>query len=91
MLDPLSADCEQLLLVRDRESAATAAIAVHDTRLGPAHGGIRRWPYDDVGEALRDVAALAQAMTWKCALAGVPAGGDKAVIVDWPGTDREGD
>ncbi|HEX6811199.1 MAG TPA: Glu/Leu/Phe/Val dehydrogenase dimerization domain-containing protein [Planctomycetota bacterium] len=81
-------DCEQVLLVRDRGSAATILVAVHDTRLGPAHGGIRRWPYPTPATALQDVVALAQAMTWKCALAEVPAGGGKAVVVDHPGLDR---
>jgi leucine dehydrogenase len=82
------ADCEQVLVVRDRASGALAVIAVHDTRLGPAHGGIRRWAYGTLGEAVADVTALARAMTWTCALADVPAGGGKAVILDAPGLDR---
>ncbi|MGC6488378.1 MAG: Glu/Leu/Phe/Val dehydrogenase dimerization domain-containing protein, partial [Planctomycetota bacterium] len=81
-------DCEQLRVVWDRASRARVLVAVHDTRLGPAHGGIRRWPYEDVAAAHRDVAALARAMTWKCALAEVPAGGGKAVILDRPDLDR---
>lgn len=85
-LDP--GDCEQLTIVHDRTSGATAAVALHDTRLGPAHGGIRRWPYASLAEAVRDVVALARAMTWKCALADVPAGGGKAVVIDRPGLDR---
>ncbi|MCU0864589.1 MAG: amino acid dehydrogenase [Planctomycetes bacterium] len=88
-LDPLpSFDGERLLLVHDRAAAATVLVAVHDTRLGPAHGGIRRWAYADRSAALRDVIALARAMTWKCALAEVPAGGGKCVILDHPGLDR---
>ncbi len=75
-------------MVRDRCAAAVAVIAVHDTSLGPAHGGIRRWPYPTFAAAVSDVVALAQAMTWKCALAGVPAGGGKAVILDRPDLDR---
>jgi leucine dehydrogenase len=82
-------DCEQLVLRRDRVAGATVLIAIHDTRRGPAHGGIRRWPYADVAAAWRDVVALARAMTWKCALAGLPAGGGKAVVLDHPGLDRE--
>jgi leucine dehydrogenase len=81
--------CEQVLVVRDRAANALAVIAVHDTRLGPAHGGIRRWPYPSLAAAVSDVLQLAEAMTWKCALADVPAGGGKAVILDRPGTDRE--
>ncbi len=81
-------ECEQLHAVWDRASRAHVLVAVHDTRLGPAHGGIRRWPYEDLAAAERDVVALARAMTWKCALAEVPAGGGKAVILDRPDLDR---
>ena len=83
-------DCEQMRAVWDRASRAHVLVAVHDTRLGPAHGGIRRWNYDDAAAAARDVVALARAMTWKCALAEVPAGGGKAVILDRPALDRAG-
>jgi leucine dehydrogenase len=83
-----AADCEQVLVVRDRRADATAVVAVHDTRLGPAHGGIRRWRYPDLGAAIGDAVALAQAMTWKSALADLPAGGGKTVILDRDGLDR---
>lgn len=82
------AECEQLLLVRDRAARATFLLAVHDTRLGPAHGGIRRASYPDLEAAARDVVQLAQAMTWKCALAEVPAGGGKCVLLDHAELDR---
>ncbi len=83
------ADCEQVLLVHDRAARATLLVAVHDTRLGPAHGGIRRFAYPDLEAAARDVLMLARAMTWKCALAEVPAGGGKCVLLDHPGLDRK--
>jgi leucine dehydrogenase len=83
-----SADHEQVLVARDREAGTTLLVAIHSTRLGPAHGGLRRVAYASFDAALRDVLALAQAMTWKCALAGVPAGGGKAVLIDHPGLDR---
>ena len=90
MGDSLIAECEQVLVVRDRASAAEAIVAVHSTKLGPAHGGIRRWAYADRDAAMADVVALARAMTFKCALAEIPAGGGKAVILDHGGLDREG-
>ncbi len=83
------ADCEQVLLVHDRAARATLLVAVHDTRLGPAHGGIRRFAYPDLEAAAREVLMLARAMTWKCALAEVPAGGGKCVLLDHPGLDRK--
>lgn len=82
------AGCEQVLLVQDRAARATFLVAVHDTRLGPAHGGIRCTSYPDLEAAARDVVQLARAMTWKCALAEVPAGGGKCVLLDHPGLDR---
>ncbi len=88
MSDSLTAECERILVVKDPASSAEAIVAVHSTHLGPAHGGIRRWPYESLEAAMADVVALARAMTFKCALAEVPAGGGKAVIVDRPGLDR---
>jgi leucine dehydrogenase len=84
-----SDECERVVRVRDRDAGVTAILAVHDTRLGPAHGGIRRWRYDSVEAAHDDAVRLARAMTWKCALADLPAGGGKAVIVDHDGLDRQ--
>lgn len=82
------ADFEEVVFLRDPRSGARAIVAVHDTTLGPAFGGIRRMAYAGMDAALADVLALARAMTWKCAMAGVPAGGGKAVILDRPGLDR---
>ena len=89
MRDSLAAECEQVLVVKDPESSAEAIVVVHSTKLGPAHGGIRRWAYASHEAAMADVVALARAMTHKCALCEVPAGGGKAVILDHPGLDRE--
>jgi leucine dehydrogenase len=83
-----TAEFELVQVARDRASECTAIVALHDTRLGPAFGGIRRHAYASVADGLADVLALATAMTWKCALAGLPAGGGKAVILDRPGLDR---
>lgn len=86
-LDDLD-DFEEVLFLRDPRTGARAVLAVHDTTLGPAFGGIRRLAYAHTAAALADVLALARAMTWKCAMAGLPAGGGKAVILDRPGLDR---
>ncbi len=56
-------------------------IAVHDTTLGPALGGCRMWRYASEADALLDVQRLARGMTFKSALAGLPLGGGKAVIL----------
>jgi leucine dehydrogenase len=75
----------------DKETELRAAVAIHDTRLGPAVGGTRMYAYDSGDEAIMDVVRLARGMTHKAALAGLPHGGGKAVI--WsdakrPVTDR---
>jgi leucine dehydrogenase len=79
---------EQLVVACDRAARALFVVVVHDTRLGPAHGGIRRWTYPTLDAAVADAKALAAAMTWKCALAGLPAGGGKAVLLDHDELDR---
>jgi leucine dehydrogenase len=81
-------DFEQIQILRDDTAGMLAFIAVHDTRLGPAFGGIRRWRYRHPGAALADALRLAEAMTLKCAAAGVPGGGAKVVLIDAPSLDR---
>lgn len=58
-----------------------AVIAIHSTALGPAAGGCRMWPYADTASALADVLRLSRGMSYKNAMAGLPLGGGKAVII----------
>lgn len=83
-----AAECEHVALVRDRGSGLRAIIAVYSTTLGPAVGGTRYLPYPDEATALRDVLDLARGMAYKAALAGLPFGGGKAVIIGDPATDK---
>lgn len=87
-MDPNS-DFEQIQVLKDPEIEFLGFIAIHDTRRGPAFGGIRRWSYKSPDEALRDCLRLAQAMTLKCAIHHLPGGGGKAVILQQPGLDRQ--
>jgi leucine dehydrogenase len=65
-------------------------IAIHNTRLGPALGGTRVWRYRNEQEAINDVLRLARGMTYKNALAGIPFGGGKSIILKNDGPmDRE--
>lgn len=73
-------DGEQVVARYDRPSGAWMFVCVHSTRLGPAAGGTRMKVYGSPGEALRDGMRLAEAMTAKYAVAGLPQGGGKAVI-----------
>ena len=81
---------ERLVYCSDPEASYRAVIAVHSTRRGPAMGGTRLWTYPDEDAAAHDVLRLARAMTFKAALAGLPLGGGKAVILHPAGAfDRE--
>ena len=77
-------DHELVQLVRDRTSGLTAIIALHSTHLGPGAGGTRFWHYADGGQAVRDALRLSRGMSYKNAMAGLPMGGGKAVILAGP-------
>ncbi|MEO1679692.1 MAG: Glu/Leu/Phe/Val dehydrogenase dimerization domain-containing protein [Pseudomonadota bacterium] len=79
---------ETVLRCQDPASGLDAFIAVHDTTLGPGLGGCRMWHYESSDAALADVLRLSAGMTAKSALAGVPFGGGKAVIVGDPKTEK---
>ncbi|MCA1748360.1 MAG: Glu/Leu/Phe/Val dehydrogenase dimerization domain-containing protein, partial [Parasphingopyxis sp.] len=74
-------DHEGVHLFRDVESGLCAIIAVHSTALGPAAGGARFWHYDDSTGAVTDALRLSRGMSYKNAMAGLPLGGGKAVIL----------
>jgi valine dehydrogenase (NAD+) len=75
---------EDVVVLRRAQSGLRAIIAVHSTRLGPSLGGARFYPYESEALALHDVLRLSRAMTQKAALAGLPQGGGKAVIIGDP-------
>lgn len=79
---------EQVLVKEDSHSGLHAIIAIHNTRLGPAVGGCRMYPYRCSEDALADVLRLSRGMTYKSALAGLPFGGGKSVIIGDPATQK---
>src|SRR3989344_1888176 len=72
---------ELISFISDKKTGLRGFIVIHNTNLGPAAGGTRYWPYPSEEMALRDGLRLARAMTYKCALAGLPYGGGKAVLI----------
>lgn len=72
----------------DRATGLRAIIAVHNSTLGPGVGGCRMYPYPDDDAALRDVLRLSRGMTYKSALADLPLGGGKSVIIGSPREDK---
>ncbi len=79
---------EQVVTCEDPETGLRAIIAVHDTTLGPALGGMRMWPYASWDDALFDVLRLARGMTYKSAVAETGLGGGKSVILGNPKTQK---
>ncbi|MDT8342831.1 MAG: Glu/Leu/Phe/Val dehydrogenase dimerization domain-containing protein [Thermohalobaculum sp.] len=75
---------EQVVFADDPAAGLRAVIAVHDTRLGPALGGCRIWAYRTEAEAVTDVLRLSRGMSYKAALAGLPLGGGKSVMMIAP-------
>lgn len=75
---------EEVVLFQDQSTGLQAIIAVHNTNLGPSLGGCRIYPYASQDEAVNDVLRLSKGMTYKSALAGLPLGGGKAVIIGNP-------
>jgi leucine dehydrogenase len=74
-------DHEGVHLFRDAATGLTALIAIHSTKLGPAAGGTRFWHYANKNDAVIDALRLSRGMSYKNAMAGLPAGGGKAVIL----------
>ena len=79
-------DHELVELIHDQASGLTAIIALHSTHLGPGAGGTRFWHYADPADGMRDALRLSRGMSYKNAMAGLPMGGGKAVIL--AGKDR---
>ncbi|MBI4162702.1 MAG: Glu/Leu/Phe/Val dehydrogenase [Candidatus Aenigmarchaeota archaeon] len=67
---------EKIINVYHPKTGMRGVLVVDNTALGPGKGGIRMTPTVNAEE----VAALARAMTWKNALAGLPFGGAKSGI-----------
>ncbi len=69
----------------DAPTGLEAIVAIHSSALGPAAGGCRYWSYPSASAALTDALRLSRGMSYKNALAGLPLGGGKAVILKRPG------
>src|SRR5690242_15520807 len=79
---------ETVAFFNDKATGLKAIIAIHSTALGPACGGTRMYPYADDDQALTDVLRLSRGMSYKSAIADLPLGGGKAVIIGDPAKDK---
>lgn len=75
---------ERVAFAHDAESGLRAIIALHSTRRGPGAGGARFWHYASSNEALTDALRLSRGMSYKNAMADLPFGGGKAVVLIEP-------
>lgn len=82
-------DHKLVIKTEDKKAGLRGFIAIHNDNLGlPAVGGTRMFPYSSEKVALKDVLKLSRAMTYKCAMARVPHGGAKGVIIGDPKKDK---
>ena len=72
---------EVLHFVHDRSTGLKAIVAIHSTHLGPSAGGARFWHYAQDEDAITDALRLSRGMSYKNAMAGLPLGGGKSVIL----------
>jgi leucine dehydrogenase len=79
---------EAVAFFDDKASGLRVIIAIHSTALGPACGGTRMYPYADGDAALTDALRLSRGMSYKSAIADLPLGGGKAVIIGDPARDK---
>jgi leucine dehydrogenase len=75
---------ETVSFFTDPDTGLETIIAIHSTHLGPSLGGVRFWHYANRQDALRDVLRLSAGMSYKNAMANLPLGGGKAVILANP-------
>lgn len=83
-----TSDHQNLFFCNDPLVGLKAIVAIHDTTLGPAIGGVRMLPYESEEEAIEDALRLSKAITYKSSLAGLNLGGGCAVIIGNNRTDK---
>jgi len=79
---------QNLYFCQDESIGLQAIVAIHDTTLGPAIGGVRMLPYETIGDAVDDALRLSHAITYKASLAGLNLGGGSAIIIGNHRTDK---
>lgn len=79
---------EEVVYCHNKDAGLKAIIAIHNTVLGPALGGLRMYPYATEEQALTDVLRLSRGMTYKAAVSGLNLGGGKSIIIGDPRKDK---
>ena len=71
---------ERVIHATNETTKLDCIIAIHNTKLGPALGGVRSWEYGSFEDQKRDALKLSEAMTLKNSLCGINFGGGKATL-----------
>ncbi len=71
---------ERVIHATNETTNLDCIIAIHNTKLGPALGGVRSWKYSSFNEQKSDVLRLSEAMTLKNSSCGINFGGGKAAL-----------
>ena len=71
---------EKVVHATDKTTNLDCIISIHNTKLGPALGGVRSWSYKNFDEQKTDALRLSEAMTLKNSVCGINFGGGKASI-----------
>ncbi len=80
---------ERLEILHDANLGISGFVAIHNTKSGPALGGLRITKYNNAVEAGRDTLDLAEGMTLKARAANLPLGGGKGVLMAPAGISDE--
>lgn len=80
---------EHLQFFQHRESGLRGVLAIHDSCLGPAVGGVRCWDYPSEDLLVQDVLRLSESASLSAALFGCDAGGGKAILWADPAAKNE--
>ena len=71
---------EKVIHATNKTTKLDCIISIHNTKLGPALGGVRSWSYKNFDEQKTDALRLSEAMTLKNSVCGISFGGGKAAI-----------
>ena len=71
---------ERVIHATNETTKLDCVIAIHNTKLGPALGGVRSWKYGSFEDQKNDTLRLSEAMTLKNSVCGINFGGGKASI-----------
>ena len=71
---------ERVVHATNETTKLNCILAIHNTKLGPALGGVRSWEYNSLEDQKRDALKLSEAMSLKNSICGINFGGGKAVL-----------